>query len=367
VNGARAVIVLCGVAACGTNVTASPQHAAEANPGSAHAAASVEVVPVVSRPLDTTVHLQGELGPWEVVAIYPRVTGFVASIGVDRASVVHRGQVLARLVAPELASQRAEAQARTRADQSTLERLRAAAQTPGVVAGHDVELAEAAVQADRAHVRALAELEQYLVVSAPFDGVVTERDVHPGALVGPQTGAGTPMLRMQQIARLRLTVAVPEAFVGSIAEGASANFNVRAWPGRTFAGTIVRPSHSVDTQTRTMAVELDVANADSALSPGMYADVAWPVRRTTPSLFVPRTAVVQTTERTFVVRVHDGVTETVPVQRGASVGDLVEVTGDLRPSDTIARRGSEDLRSGTRVTVRLAPPADGGAGSTGAR
>src|SRR5262249_30644817 len=160
------------------------------------------------------------------------------------------------------------------------------------VAGHDVELAAAAAQANRARVRTLRDLEQYLVVTAPFDGVVTERNVHPGALVGPSIGGtGAPMLRIEQVAHLRLTAAVPEAGAGQIAEGATAPFSVRAWPGRRFTGPIARPSHTVDPRTRTMAVELDVTNTDGALAPGMYADVVWPVRRATPSLFVPRTAV----------------------------------------------------------------------------
>ena len=264
-----AVIVFACLAGRGHASSAGFEGADATVPAAPRTATSVEVVPVVSRPLDTTVHLEGELSAWEVVAIYPRATGFVASITVDRASVVHRGQVLAHLVAPELAAQRTEADARTQGDQSTLDRLRAAARTPGVVAGHDVELAEAAVQVDRAHARALRDLEQYLVVTAPFDGVVTERNVHPGALVGPSTGgAGVPMLRVEQIARLRLTAAVPEGLAGQITEGTTAAFTVRAWPGRRFTGTIVRPSHTVDTRTRTMAVELDVDNADSAPGAG---------------------------------------------------------------------------------------------------
>jgi RND family efflux transporter MFP subunit len=313
-------------------------------------APTVEVTTAVSRALATTVHLQGELFAYETVAIFPRVQGFVATINVDRASVVRRGQVLARLVAPELAAQRAEADAKTRADQSTYERLETAARTPGAVAGNDVEVASAALDADRAHARALREQEQYLVITAPFDGIVTERDVHPGALVGPN--AATPIVRIEHLQRLRLTVAVPEDDVAEIPDRATARFSVRAWPGRRFTGTIVRPSHTIDPRTRTMSVELDVDNADAALAPGMYVDVEWPIRRAMPSVFVPHSAIVQTAERTFVVRIRDGVTEQVTVERGVAVGDTVEVRGAVRDGDTIARRGSEELRDGTRVVVR---------------
>lgn len=319
----------------------------------------VDSVPVVARPLETTVHLQGELGPFESVAVFPRVSAFVSALTVDRGATVRRGQLLVHLVAPELAAQRSEAQARLHGDESTLGRLRAAAQTPGVVAAHDLELADAAVQADRARVRSLRELEQYLTVTAPFDGVVTERNVHPGALVGPTSAA--PMLRLEQSARLRLTVAVPEALAAEIAQGSSTSFTVRAWPMRPFTGRITRPSRTIDVRTRTMAVELDVDNADGRLAPGMYADVAWPVRRAAPSLFVPVTAVLQSTDRVVVLRLRDGSVEPVPVQRGVTVGDMAEVFGALAAGDMVARRGTEELRAGTRVLARVRLP-DAGAG-----
>jgi RND family efflux transporter MFP subunit len=188
--------------------------------------------------------------------------------------------------------------------------------------------------------------------------MVTERNVHPGALVGPQ-GAGdkAPMLRVQHVRELRLTVAVPESLTGAIAEGSKATFTVRAFPDVQFSGVTTRVAHSIDTATRSMPVELDVENADGRLAPGMFADVLWPVKRTVPSLFVPPGAIVQSTERTFVARIRDGVIEQVPVQRGATQADLVEVFGGLREGDVIARRGSEDLRSGIHVEVRSPAPA----------
>jgi RND family efflux transporter MFP subunit len=195
-----------------------------------------------------------------------------------------------------------------------------------------------------------------LTVTAPFDGTITERNVHPGALVGPQTGTGTqPMLRIELVQHLRLTVPVPEALAGAIAEGATAEFSVKAFPGVKFTGVTKRISHSVDTRTRSMAVELDVDNTDGRLAPGMFADVVWPVKRSVPSLFVPPGSIVQSTERTFVARVRDGVIEQVSVQRGSSQGDLVEVFGSLKEGDTIARRGSDELRNGLHIETRAKP------------
>ena len=140
----------------------------------------------------------------------------------------------------------------------------------------------------------------YLKISAPFDGVVTDRLVHPGALVGPGTDAA--LLVIQQVSHLRLVVPVPEEYVRGIVNGASVPFQVPAWPERTYSGNVARVADALDHKTRSMAVELDVMNRDGSLAPGMYPRVTWPVRRTRPSLFVPKTSVVTTTERTFVIR-----------------------------------------------------------------
>ncbi len=149
----------------------------------------VAVVSVVAQRLDDSVRLPGELQPFLSVDLYPKVTGILEWIGVDRGSTVKRGQILVRLMAPELSAQRAEAEAKLRADEITHERLRTAAATPGVVAPNDLEIAKRTVEADRARVRSLKKMEDYLVITAPFDGVITTRHVHPGALVGP-AGAG---------------------------------------------------------------------------------------------------------------------------------------------------------------------------------
>jgi membrane fusion protein (multidrug efflux system) len=169
------------------------------------------------------------------------------------------------------------------------------------------------------------------------------------------------MLRVEQVGHLRLTVAVPENDVGAIAEGAKGEFSVQAWPGKHFSGTVRRVSHAIDQKTRTMPVELDVDNTDGKLASGMYAEVRWPIVRTTPSLLVPPSAVVQTTERTYVDRVRsDGTVEQVPVRRGATVGDRLEVIGQLAGGDMVLKRGSEELANGTRVNPKKSAP-DGGA------
>jgi RND family efflux transporter MFP subunit len=156
---------------------------------------------------------------------------------------------------------------------------------------------------------------------------------------------------IQQVSRLRLVVPVPEEDVSGIANGASVPFQVPAWPERTYSGTIARISHALDPKTRTMAIELDVTNRDGSLAPGMYPAVKWPVRRARPSLFVPKTSVVTTTERTFVIRDQGGQAEWVDVRKGAGEGDLVEVMGNLKPGERVVRRATDEIRNGTPLQL----------------
>src|SRR5262245_43934179 len=345
---------------------------------SAAAQTRVEVVRVVSKPVERQVRLPGEFQPYLAVPIYAKVSGFVKHVNVDRGSAVKQGQTLATLEAPEMQAQiveaeskaqalglqRAEAEAKLAAAQGTYDRLKAASATPGVVAENDVLVAQKAAEAAQALVRsydnsikaanaqvqAVRDLGQYLQIKAPFDGIITERNVHPGALVGPGAGAA-PLFRLHQVTRLRLVVAVPEALVGAIVQGARVPFTVPAYPGETFFGTVNLLAHDLDAKTRTMAVELDVRNPDLRLGAGMYPEVQWPVKRPQPSLLVPPTSIVTTTERTFVIRVNNGVAQWVNVGRGARVGDLVEVFGPLNEGDTILRRGTDEIREGTKVNV----------------
>ena len=193
-------------------------------------------------------------------------------------------------------------------------------------------------------------MQSYLRITAPFDGVVTDRLVPPGALVGP--GADSPLFTLQQISKLRLVVAVPEEDAGSIVPAARVEFHVPAFPERAYSGTVARSAHALDTKTRTMPVELDVTNNDGSLSPGMYPTVKWPVRRSRPALFVPASSVVTTTERTFVIRDRSGRAEWVNVRKGSSDGDLMEVMGELHPGDKVVRRGTDELRDGSLLPTQ---------------
>lgn len=380
-----ATVTCAGGAACAHERPTGASDAASTPP----IAPLVDVVQVVQQPLDIRLSLPSELTPFQSVDIYPRVAGFVRTVTVDRGSSVRTGELLLTLDAPELVARRGEAeskvqaaqaqaaavQARADADQSAFERLKAASATPGVVAGIDVTLAEKtadasrhqlaaaqqAVETARQALAAVRDMENYLRVTAPFAGVITERNVHPGALAGPGDGPqAAPALRLVDTRRLRLVIPVPEAYTTHISPGTEVGFTVAAYPGRTFFGIVSRLSHAVDVASRTMAVELDVTNGGGELAPGTFCQVQWPVRRPTPSLFVPSEAVATTTDRTFVIRVRHGRTEWVNVRTGLTSGEFVEVFGELQAGDQVAGRASDELRAGIAVQVTAArPPAQG--------
>jgi RND family efflux transporter MFP subunit len=367
------ILTLCSIA-CGRGAgTAVTTTQAAAGPP------VIDVTRIVERPVDVVLDLPGELEAYQAVAMFSKVTGFVKTIRVDRGSRVRAGELMAVLEAPELVAQRAEAESKQQAaeaqlavarskadaDTSTLEKLKAAATTPGVVAGNDLILAEKSVEADRSQImgaqknvdaarqalNSVTQIEQYLNVTAPFDGVVTERNVHPGALVGPNSGASStmPMLRVVDEGRLRLVIPVPEAYVGGVTSGSDLTFTVPAYPGEPFTGKVARIARAVDVKTRTMAVELDVSNAAGRLAPGSFCQVRWPIHRPGPSLLAPVGSIGSTTDRTFVVRIRNGKAEWVDVKTGLTSGTSVEIFGDVHAGDEIAVRGTDEIRPGTSV------------------
>ncbi|MBL8172485.1 MAG: efflux RND transporter periplasmic adaptor subunit [Blastocatellales bacterium] len=411
-------------AACGSGGSASKNAETKSAPSPAPATPTITVTAVLSQELNRRLRLPGELQPYQDVMLYPKVQGFIEWIGVDRGSVVKSGQLLVRLSAPEIGSQRneaeakvggaqaqkleaearvstiiaqrVEAEARLAASAATYNRLRSASATPGVVSGNELENAQRLMEAEQARVQAYKETEKaalaqvkaiaetetaaraaarsmqttenYLRIVAPFSGVITERNAHKGSLAGPAgAAAAQPVLRMQEVSRLRLVVPVPEAEVAAVKPGTKVSFTLPAFPGETFTGAVARIGSAIDAKTRTLPVELDVSNPARKLTPGMYPQVIWPSSRPRPSLLVPPSAVATTTEKSFVIRIRDGVTEWVDVKRGASINqqgnhqgtDLVEVFGDLAEGEQIALRGTDELRAGTRVQTKAAPQPQG--------
>ncbi len=340
---------------------------------------TVNVVPVEARVLNTTMNLPGQILAYESVDVFPKVTGFIEDIRVDRGSRVKKGELIIKLSAPELVAQRAQAeaaiqaaqsrlvsaQAKLTSDEGTYQHLTGASKTPGVVAENDLLVAQQAAAADRAQVqaaqnnvaaaretlRSVSQLESYLNIRAPFDGIVTTRNLHPGALVGPSSGpAGNqPIVHIESVGRLRLVVPVPEQYVAAMAAKQLVDFTVPAFAGEVFHAPVARISQQVDATTRTMPVELDVHSAQ--IANGSFANVKWPIKDTNPTLFVPTAAVTNNLQRTFVIRVRDGKADWVDVKTGVTDNGRTQVFGDLKAGDEVIARATDELASGTSVVA----------------
>lgn len=385
----------------------------------------VEVVPVVRRTLNRVDQLPGEIQAYQDVAIYPKVPGFIKWIGVDRGSIVKKNQWMVGLFAPELIAQKndaeskvqsvraslheaeakvqsakalvAEAKAKLAGDNDTYTRTKAASAVPGVVAPNTVVVLAEVVQADKERVdsymenvraaekqvksleKALAaaqqsaasykDIQDYLIIPAPFDGYITERNMHVGSFVGPLgKGAYPPIVRIQQLNLLRIVAPVPEIDTAGVEPGAKVEFSVSTFPGRRFTGTVARLGNYLEQRTRTMPVELNYWNDDLKILPGMFCEVYWPTKRPNETLFVPVTAVDTTsTLETFVNRVNkDNKVEWVKVTKGQMMGNRVEVFNvrnkygaeqpdPLKPGDVVALKAGEQLKVGMTVEPRMLP------------
>jgi RND family efflux transporter MFP subunit len=371
---------------------------------------SVPAVKVVSKTLFREDQLPGEINAYQDVLIYPKVPGFVKWIGVDRGSVVKKGQLMVRMYAPEYLAKRNEALARVSAakadlaaeksrfedvkadlkkrqanllaDESTYQRLYTASLVPGVIADNDVVQWSQNVEADRQDVNTLinrvnaedhqvSEQEQevaamiknfdsfatfasYLEIPAPFNGYITERKMHVGSFVGPDgSGAYPPICRIKQLDLLRIVAPVPEIETAGVIVGSKVQFSVSSFPGRKFVGTIARISNDLDKDTRTMPVELNYFNPDYAILPGMFCKVYWPTRRRESSLFVPISAVVSSPLNTFVCKIQGNEINWVSVRKGETMGDSVEIFGDIHAGDIVAENGSEELVNHSKVQAVL--------------
>ncbi len=323
-----------------------------------------ELATVVHEPLSSSIQLPAVLEAYQRVSIYPRVNGFVKAVPVDRGSVVRKGQVLITLDAPEIIQQYFAAQSKYlqakavfAASKDNYERTLAVSETPGTISAHDVEVANARMAADSAimnselaNLRALDATRSYLTVTAPFDGVITERNVHPGALVGPGTRLdGGAMLMLEQEDRLRLVVQVPEVYSAQLSDARQVSFHVNALPGKSFAGAISRQAGSLNDRYRSEAVEVDVQNIQHLLKPGMYAEITIPVTGSVHAMVVPANAIVTSTEKKYVVAVREGYTHWIDIQEGNHHNDSSEVFGSLMEGDRVIIHANDEIKEGIRI------------------
>lgn len=320
------------------------------------------ITPIQQQPL-YKLNVPGELVPYEQVTLFPKIKGFVKRIFVDRGSVVKKGQLLALLEAPEI-NERYQS---SRSDQQkfyedylysrqSYDRLKRAAEKNGAVAAIEIDKAKSKLRADSAAYAAAksttgasAQLSDYLRITAPFDGVIVERNISAGALVGENMT--TSLFVVAQNQRLRLTVAIPEKHAASVNQGTVVTFSVSSRPGKIYHSRISRDGKLLQQSTRSVTVEFDVDNKEMSLSGGEYAQVTMMLRRPEPTLWVPATSVIHAQSGIFILAVDSNRIKRIPVVEGIRRDSLQEVFGQLTTQLKVLKTGTEELAEGTKVSI----------------
>lgn len=339
--------------------------------------------------------LPGSIQAITEAPILARADGYVERRMVDIGDRVRAGQVLAQIEAPELTDQVAQAKATVQQAQAAVEQALANVQqgktdmelarimaqrstklfAKGAVARQDDDQAQAlyqsklaalqslekAIDVQRANLAAaqsnvarLEKMESYCRVEAPFDGVVTLRNVDVGALAN---SGSTLLFRIAQTGTLRTYINVPQTYASSIRPGEAATVTVSNLPGRQFTGQITRSANALDPNSRTLLVEVRVPNSDNALLPGMYAQVELTNIRADPPLLVPSDAmIVRSDGAQIAVLRSDGTVHLQKIEVGRDYGDRLEVLKGLREGDTIVSNPGDTAREGVKVDPISAAP-----------
>lgn len=314
--------------------------------------------------LTSTLAVPGELTAFQQVDLYAKVNSFVEKLNVDVGSEVVTGQLLATLIAPELTSQLDGAESKLKsqeavylASKTNYDRLLETSKTPGTISSNDLDLAFAhqksdqeTLDADKAAYREIADTKDYLVIRAPFSGVISARNVSAGAYVGPSgKGSDAPLFTLQEQKTLRLIVNIPEESSTSVKQNQIVNFTVKTLPGQSFTAHVTRQAGALDNVLRSQHIEMDVFNNDKKLLPGMVAQVNIPLSGDANSFIAPANAVLNSTTGVFVIKVTGAKMTWVPVQTGRTSNNQTEVFGKLMAGDTLLDNVSEEMRDGTLV------------------
>ena len=329
------------------------------------AVASVATFDLQKGRLSTNFNTPGELIAYQQVDLYAKENSFVKKLLVDVGSEVKEGQLLVTMEAPELTTQLASALSRVKsqeaiyiASKSNYDRLIETSKTPGTIGQNDIDQADARQKSDMAQWDAaksayntVAETLKYLEIRAPFSGIITARNVNPGAYVGPSgKGSELPLFTLQEQKHLRLVVSVPEAFTGFLSNKDQVKFSVRALPNQKFTAKVNRMAGALDSRLRSERIEMDVYSDGKKLLPGMVAEVDLPMPSQDSTFVVPATAIVNSTERVFVIKVDsDRKAQWVDVKVGRSEGGKTEIYGDLKEGDQLIKVASEERRNGSPV------------------
>src|SRR6201996_2545476 len=327
---------------------------------------SVNVIHPVSSVLSSGLALPGNTQAYVDTPIYARTSGYLKNWYFDIGARVRKGQLMAVIETPELDEQLQVAQADLKSAEANLNlanttsaRYQNLLTTNSVskqetdVAVSDAAAKKAAVEASNAAVRRLQQLQSFEKIYAPFDGIVTARNIDIGGLI--QAGENTTpkeLFHLAAIQKIRVFVSVPEAYSTSIKAGGKATLTLDEYPDREFEGTIARNSNAIDPATRTLNVEVDVDNPKGELLPGAYVFVHFKVPQRSSNLMIPSNTLLFRAQGLQVGVVRDGRVHLVPVTISKDLGANVEVASGLTANDAVVLDPSDSLANGQEVQVK---------------
>jgi RND family efflux transporter MFP subunit len=344
---------------------------------------SVRTAPVRASASTIAARWPGTTEAFAQANIYARASGYISRRDVDIGSRVKAGQLLVEITAPELEHQIAQAEATLAQMQATLQQAKANRDLAKVTWDRDqplvqkgwvtpqqgdtdrltleargaaVGVAEANIKAQEAQLLVLRQQKAYQSVVAPFDGVITQRNIDVGSLVQADATSGTFLFTLMHSDTIRIQLYVPQDEAFGLAPGVEAVVHVPEMPGREFPGTVTRIADALQPGTRTLLTEIDVSNPDRALTPGIYCTVDLKIPRKTPSLIVPSEAIIFNRDGLSVAVVEDGIARIRAVNVVRDFGTTVEVNLGVKDGDQVILNPPVDLTDGRKVKVRPAPP-----------
>jgi len=333
---------------------------------------TVAVVYPQSEKPDEDLVLPGSLLAYVESPIYARTNGYLLQWYKDIGSQVTKGELLAKIDTPEVDQELNQARA-TRQQilaqmdiaKITTDRWANLLKTDSVSAQEADQYAsgykqsQANLAAAEANVRRLEQLEGFKDVYAPFGGVLTRRNVDPGALINAGSGTGgTELFRMARVDPLRVYTSVPQAYAPFIKVGNKTAVTLQEFPGQKFFGKVVRTAEAIDPSTRTLLTEVDVPNQDGRLLPGSFGEVHFSVGSGVNKVTVPVNAMLFRAEGAQVAVVGpDGKVQLRPINIGRDYGTTLEILGGVSPTDQIVINPPDSLEDGQPVIVAQKPPA----------
>ena len=311
----------------------------------------VLVAPVIHAPRTRMIEIPATIHGYVETPVYAKIAGYLKTIRVDKGDRVAAGQVIAILDTPELDQQVANAQASYGMAQLTYQRDEVL-RRDDAVAQQVADEARASMVEAKATLDQLAAMQAYKTIRAPFTGIITARYVDQGALVPQVTSpsaASTPIVAMATLSPLRVYAAAPQSVAPFIRNGDAATITVTEYPQRTFKGAVARHPEALTSDTRTMLVEVDLANEDRALYPGMYAKLVLVVATPAGVPMVPDDALVFRGGKPYVPVVRAGHLRLAAVTLGYDNGVNVEITEGVSDQDMVALNVGQAASDGEPV------------------